>query len=144
MSPVNEAYLVEQFHLMQNYLGRARQLAARPQQEFLGDPFAIDAAIREITVLFETAHNIAKHPIAANFWKTAGSKAEAFEILAANNVIPTGLVPSFQAASRFRNLVTYQTSMVQDVFVYQILVQHLGDFERYVTHVATWLKQDTP
>lgn len=144
MSPVNEAYLIEQFRLMQDYLGRAQQLAARPQQEFLSDPFAIDAAVRQITVLFETAHNIAKHLIASKSWKNPGSKAETFEILAQNQVIPASLVPSFQAASRFRNLVIYQTSMVQNAVVHQILVQHLGDFDQYVSHVAAWLKRNTP
>jgi uncharacterized protein YutE (UPF0331/DUF86 family) len=119
-------------------------LAAKPQQDFLRDPFAVDAAVREITVLFETAHNIAKHLIAGNSWKSPGSKAEAFEILAANRVIPDRLVASFQAASRFRNLVTYQTSMVQDAVVHQILSQHLSDFDDFIVHVANWLKQRTP
>jgi uncharacterized protein YutE (UPF0331/DUF86 family) len=141
---VNEAYLLEQFRLMQDYLGRARHLAARPQQEFLGDPFAIDAAIREIMVLFETAHNVAKHLIAGNSWKSPSSKAEAFEILAANRVIPDSLVASFQAASRFRNLVTYQTSIVQDAVVHRILTQHLSDFEGFIASVAQWLKEKTP
>lgn len=144
MSPVNEAYLLEQFRLMQDYLGRAQQLAARPQQDFLRDPFAVDAAVREITVLFETAHNIAKHLIAESSWKSPESKAEAFEILAANRVIPENLVASFQAASRFRNLVTYQTSMVQDTVVHQILSRHLSDFDSFVAHVANWFKQKGP
>lgn len=128
---------------MEDYLGRGRRLAAKPKTEFLSDPISIDAAVREITVLFETAHNIAKHLIARNDWRSAQSKAEAFEILAEQSVLPNDLVGAFQAASRFCNLVTYQTSMVQDEVVHQILTQHLRDFEKFLSHVAAWLKHST-
>lgn len=141
LSTVNEAYLLEQFRLMEDYLARGRRLASKPRSEFLADPISIDAAVREITVLFESAHNIAKHPIARKGWRSPQSKAEAFEILAQQSVMPNDLVGAFQAASRFRNLVTYQTSMVQDEIVHQILTQHLQDFEKFLSHVAAWLNR---
>lgn len=74
MTPINEAYLSEQFRLIEKYLARAGQIARRSNEEFLSDPVAIDAAIRQITVLFETAHNIAKHIIAQQAWRSPKAK----------------------------------------------------------------------
>lgn len=142
MTPVNEAYLSEQFRLIVEYLSRARRIAQRSNDEFLSDPTAIDAAVRQVTVLFETSHNIAKHIIAQQDWRSPQSKAEAFEILAENRVLQNDLVGSFREASRFRDLVTYQTAVVNDKVVLQILREHLGDFERFMSQVAVWLKGD--
>ena len=49
------------------------------------------------------------------------------------------LVDALREASRFRNLVTYQTAVIRDEEVYQILQDHLDDFERFLSLVARWL-----
>jgi len=99
-----------------------------------------NAAVRVLSVLFETAHNVAKHLIASNGWTAAGSKAESFEILAAEKVMPGQLADSFCQAARFRNLITYQTPIVNNNVVYDVLRNHLGDFEGFASHVAWWIE----
>jgi len=142
VTEINQDYLLEQFRLAEEYLQRARGLANRSQVDYLSDPYAIDASVRELTVLFETAHNIAKHLIARNDWRPPLSKAEAFEILGEQGVLPDDLIGSFREAARFRNLVTYQTAVIKDEIVYQILQDHLSDFERFLSDTALWLSRD--
>ena len=101
MTDINQDYLLEQFHLAEEYLRRARGLASRSKAEYLSDPYAIDASVRELTVLFETAHNIAKHLISRSGWREPLSKAEAFEILGEQGVLHDDLVESFREAARF-------------------------------------------
>ncbi len=108
----------------------------------LRDPILIDAAVRELVVLFETSHNIAKHLISESGWRPAASKAEAFEILAENGALPEDLCEALRQASRFRNLVTYQTTMIDNEIVHRILSQRLGDFERFAVAVAEWLQRN--
>lgn len=144
MTPINEAYLTEQFHLMQEYLKRAREIARRPDDHFLADYMAIDAAVRQITVLFETAHNIAKHIIAQQAWKQAKSKAQAFEVLAESGVLSAALADAFKKASGFRNLVTYQTAMIDHTVVLRVLREHLGDFQLFLNQVAEWISKQKP
>jgi len=139
MADVNPEYLLEQFQLVEEYLHRARGLAGRPRDEYLRDPYAVDASIRELVVLFETSHNIAKHLIAREGWRAPTSKAEAFEILGEQGILPEDLVDAFREASRFRNLVTYQTAIVRNETVYQVLQAHLIDFERFLSLIAHWL-----
>lgn len=139
MADVNQEYLLEQFSLIEEYLRRARGIASRPSKDYLDDPYAIDASVRELIVLFETCHNIAKHLISRNDWRAPTSKAEAFEVLGERGVLPEDLVEKFQDASRFRNLAIYQTAMVKDEVIYQILQENLGDFERFLAFVARWL-----
>jgi uncharacterized protein YutE (UPF0331/DUF86 family) len=141
MTLVNREYLAEQFRLIEEYLRRARGIATRTRNEYLADPYAVDASIRELTVLFETSHNTAKHLIAQYGWKTPANKAEAFEILAEAGVISRELSESLREAARFRNLVVYQTAAVQDDLVYQILQENLPDFEQFVADVARWLRK---
>lgn len=109
MSDPNREYLLEQFRLVEEYLRRARGIAALSREEYLADPNMVDASVRQLTVLFETCHNIAKHLIARHGWRTPASKADTFEILSDEGVLPEGLSEAFRGAARFRNLVTYQT-----------------------------------
>jgi uncharacterized protein YutE (UPF0331/DUF86 family) len=137
---VNHEYLLEQFRLAEEYLGRARGIAGLSREQYLVDKNAVDASVRQLTVLFETCHNIGKHLISRNGWRAPASKAETFEILAEQNVLPGPLGDAFREASRFRNLVTYQTAVVRDEVVYEILQGHLTDFEQFLSHVARWLE----
>ena len=139
---MNPDYLAEQLGLIEEYTARARSIAARKKEEFLRDPILSDAAVRELTVLFETSHNIAKHLIAELGWRTPRSKAEAFEILAEEGVMSHELCDAFRQASRFRNLVTYQTAIIDEEEVYRILSDRLGDFGHFAAAVASWLEQN--
>lgn len=139
MSDVNQEYLLEQFRLIEEYLRRARGIASRSREDYLEDPYAVDASIREVIVLFEASHNVAKHLIARNGWRAPESKAEAFEILGEQGILPEDLIDSLREAARFRNLATYQTVVIEDEIVYQILQDHLTDFERFLAFVARWL-----
>jgi uncharacterized protein YutE (UPF0331/DUF86 family) len=142
MSDVNQEYLLEQFRLIEEYLRRARGIASLSREDYLKDPYAVDASIREVIVLFEASHNVAKHLIARNDWRTPQSKAEAFEILGEQGILPQDLVDSLREAARFRNLATYQTVVIQDEIVYQILQDHLTDFERFLALIARWLSPE--
>jgi uncharacterized protein YutE (UPF0331/DUF86 family) len=139
MADLNSEYLLEQFQLIEEYLRRARGIADRSRDDFLSDPYAVDASVRELIVLFETSHNIAKHLISREGWRAAASKAEAFEILGEQGILPADLVDALREASRFRNLATYQTTIVRDDIVYQVLQTHLTDFERFLGLIARWL-----
>ena len=90
-------------------------------------------------MLFETSHNVAKHLISREGWRAPESRAEAFEILGEQGILPEDLVNGFREASRFRNLVTYQTAIVRNETVYQILQTHLTDFEQFLFLIARWL-----
>jgi uncharacterized protein YutE (UPF0331/DUF86 family) len=139
LSDVNREYLLEQFRLMEDYLQRAHGIAGRTREAFLADPIAVDASVRQLTVLFETSHNIAKHLVSRFGWRIPTSKAETFEILAEQGVISPALRDAFRGASRFRNLVVYQTAIVQEEIVYQVLQENLQDFEAFTSAVAQWL-----
>lgn len=139
---MNQEYLLEQFRLIEEYAGRLRAIAQRSREAFLADKFIIDAAVRELVVLFETSHNIAKHLIASRGWREAKSKAEAFEVLAEQGALSDELSAAFREASRFRNLVTYQTTMVNDELVHQIVAERVDDFLAFAAHVARWIQQN--
>jgi uncharacterized protein YutE (UPF0331/DUF86 family) len=139
---MNRDYLVEQLQLIQEYVTRARAISGHTREEFLQNYLLSDAAVRELSVLFETSHNIAKHLVAESGWRGASSKAEAFEILAENDVLPQDICDALRQASRFRNLVTYQTAIVSNEVVFDVLKERLGDFEQFAVHVARWLERN--
>jgi uncharacterized protein YutE (UPF0331/DUF86 family) len=141
MDDLNHGYLLEQFRLIEEYLRRARGIASRPEEEYFSDPNLVDASVRQLTVLFETCHNVAKHLISRFAWRPPETKAEAFEILFEQGVLTEDLRNAFRSAARFRNLVTYQTMNVLDDVVFRILQEHLSDFEAFLAAVAHWLKE---
>ena len=48
---MNPQYLVEQLELIDEYIGHARSISRRTNEEFLADQILIDAAIRELNVI---------------------------------------------------------------------------------------------
>jgi len=139
MSGENLDYLTQQFKLIEEYIRRARAIASLSLSEYLDDPNLGDASVRQLTVLFETCHNVGKHILSRRGWREPLNKAETFEILAEQGVLALSLVDALREAARFRNLVTYQTTMVNETKVYEILQDHLGDFDRFLAEVAGWL-----
>ena len=71
MSTENLEYLAEQFELIEEYLRRARAIASLSLPEYLGDPNLVDASVRQLTVLFETCHNVGKHILSRRAWREA-------------------------------------------------------------------------
>jgi uncharacterized protein YutE (UPF0331/DUF86 family) len=140
MDDLNQAYLLEQFRLIEEYLLRARRIACLTREDYLRDPNLVDASVRQLTVLFETCHNVAKHLISRSGWRTPDTKAEAFEVLFEQGVLTEDLRDAFRSAARFRNLVTYQTAIVQDDLVFDILQEHLADFTAFLSRTAAWLE----
>src|ERR1700712_851499 len=114
MNDLNQGYLLDQFRLIEEYLRRARGIASRTREEYMGDPNLVDASVRQVTVLFETCHNVAKHLISRFGWQPPETKAGAFETLHEHGVVTEALRDAFRSAARFRNLVTYQTAVIQD------------------------------
>lgn len=141
MDEVNQDYLLEQFRLIEDYLRRAQGIASRSQEDYFSDPNLVDASVRQLTVLFETCHNVAKHLISRFGWRSPETKAEAFEVLFEHEVVPENLRDAFRSAARFRNLVTYQTAVVKDDLVFQVLQEHLSDFSGFIACVARWLEE---
>jgi uncharacterized protein YutE (UPF0331/DUF86 family) len=139
MSELNREHLLEQFRLLEDYLRRARRHAERPREDFLADADGFDASVRQLTVLFETSHNIAKHLISRYGWRAPESKAEAFEVLAEQGVISEELKDAFCQAARFRNLAVYQTAILRADLVYQVLQEDLTDFDRFLAALGAWL-----
>lgn len=84
MADVNPDYLLEQFQLIEEYLRRAQGIASRRREEYLNDPYAVDASIRELIVLFETSHNIAKHLISREGWRAPQAKRRRSRSLASS------------------------------------------------------------
>ena len=87
----------------------------------------------------DSRSNITKHLIASSQWPNAESKAEAFEIVAQEGMLPRTLADSFHQAARFLNLVTHQTTKVDDDVVYDVFTEQFGDFEQFAAHLAQWL-----
>jgi hypothetical protein len=50
MDEINQAYLLDQFRLIEEYLRRARGIAYRTREEYLSDPILVDASVRQVTV----------------------------------------------------------------------------------------------
>ncbi len=141
---INPDYLDAQFTLIKEYLSRARAVGRRDEEEFLQDPVFSDAGIRQITVLFETCHNVAKHMIARYGWREAKHKADAFEVLAESGVLSRETADALIQAGRFRNMAVYKASIIDNKTVREILRTRVEDFEQFAAETALWLRDTAP
>jgi uncharacterized protein YutE (UPF0331/DUF86 family) len=109
----------------------------RAEGDLLEDPTRLAAVKYHFLTTIEGCVRISHHIIASEGWRIAESNADAVRALGAQHVV---LAPTAEAVARaveFRNVLIYEYVDVDDARVRDNL-EHLSDFEAFVSQVAVW------
>lgn len=96
---------------------------------------------RNIELALEQMLDICRHIVSGLDLKEPDTYAECYEIIAKAGVLPTELVPTFQAMARYRNMLIHIYDSVDDTVTYEIFANRLGDFRLFVQMIRNYLDQ---
>ncbi len=98
------------------------------------------AVLHALQLAIEASIDIATHICSADSLGTPTSYAEAFDLLEEAGVIGEELADKLRSMARFRNRIVHLYAEVAEDVVYDILQNHLGDFEAYLHAIGRYLE----
>lgn len=117
-------------------LGRLRDLAQMPRQEFVGDRDAQDIACYRLLVAIEAALALCYHVCARQLRTAPEDYAGCFAALEGAGLIEPDLSSRLQQMARFRNLLVHVYWHLDYGRVYEVLQHDVKDLDEFSRIVA--------
>lgn len=128
--------LLKKLAMLREHAERVRRRRPASQAAFEADIEVQDALALSFLVAVQEANDIAMHIAADEGWGLPGSYAEAFEILARNNVITAEHARELAAVAAVRNRIAHGYASLDPGRLWSELPVGLGALDRYVEAVA--------
>ncbi len=95
---------------------------------------------RNVELSIEQMIDICRHLVSGLDLKEPETYAACFEVLGAGGIIPEDSVETFQAMTRYRNLLIHGYDGVDDAVTFGIFKKRLGDFRYFVGLIRQYLR----
>jgi uncharacterized protein YutE (UPF0331/DUF86 family) len=112
------------------------------RDEFLGDRRTVNSAKYLLIVATEAALDICNHLAARRGGRSPADYADCIAVLSEIGVIDADLRTRLVRMARFRNLLVHLYWKVDDAEVHRVILDDLGDLERYLVAVGQYLKAE--
>ena len=120
---------------IEDNLENLKELKKYSEEEFTSDFRNIEATKHLLQTAVEAMIDIANHIIAVRKFKKPGTSAEAFEILAENNIISQENKDKYILMTKFRNRVVHLYTKVDDKEIHKIIQNNLDDYREFVSEI---------
>jgi len=124
---------------LRGYREKLGQLAAIPGTEFLRDFAKVESAKHLLQVSIESCIDIAHHIVADNGYRAPQDSYDAFIVLNEEKIVPHDFLPTLRQMVSFRNRVVHLYWDVDDQAVQGIVMNNLGDLDRFASLIADYL-----
>jgi uncharacterized protein YutE (UPF0331/DUF86 family) len=129
------------FRRMDGYLHQLRLMAAKPRKQIVEDPVNFAATEHFLQLCAESCIDVANHIVSAQRYRAPKDFADVFAVLAENGILPKSSLPRLQAMARFRNLVVHLYWEVDPERVFDILSNHLHDFQEFEDVILEFIQR---
>ena len=127
--------LLAKIDRLEENLKKLKSLAEMDREELLDDFRNIEASKHLLQTSIEIMIDIANMLIARRRLGQADTNAEAFIILAQNDIISQENQEKYAVMARFRNRVVHMYDSVNETEIYDILNNNLGDFRLFIKEI---------
>ncbi len=125
-------------------MAHLKSLRTRSLVEFSRDWLAFYAAERGIQIAVQNLLDIGAH-ILADFGDSQWDEYKQIPVeLARYGVVPQEYVERAQRMAGMRNLLVHQYTEIDVDQVYEVLKNHLDDFDRFAAYVKAYLDRSPP
>ncbi len=124
----------------QSAKSQLERLANTEMGVFLSDPDKIASAKYNLIVAIEAIIDIGQHLIAKNKLPLAEDYADIFRVLSEEGVFSSDLLPILINMAKFRNRLVYIYWDIDNKLVYEILQNHLQDFDAILKELSRVLR----
>ena len=140
MSPgkIRAKTLVELTIVIRHMLEGIGSLPLGSQEEFLQDPRMVAAGESFLRRALEALMDLGRHVLAKGFGIVAAEYAAIADELQRAGVLSHELATSLRNMARYRNRIVHFYDEVTPGELYDILTQHLGDFDLVLKAIKEW------
>jgi len=124
---------------LSSYAEKLGVLASFSRTEFLPDFTRVESGKHLLQVSIECCLDISHHIISSERFRSPGTYVESFEILAEQEIITTQFLTTLKQMARFRNRLVHIYWEIDDGELYEILQNHLGDFDRFAKAIIDFM-----
>jgi uncharacterized protein YutE (UPF0331/DUF86 family) len=125
---------------LREHLGRARTRRPATAAELERDALLQDGLAMSLFVAIQEAIDIAFHIVADEGWGMPGSYSEAFEILAAKQVLDRTILEPLEGMARLRNRIAHGYASVDVRRLWEELPAGLEVLGQFVESVAAFVE----
>jgi uncharacterized protein YutE (UPF0331/DUF86 family) len=135
---VDKPKLDQMLSNLRRYRTVLRDLAAVPEEQFLGNPDKVGNAKYHFVIAIECCIDVANHVIASENYRFPRDHADSFVVLGEHGVLDPMFAEQLGAMARFRNRLVHLYSEIDDRRVSEYLRESLADLERFAETVAAY------
>jgi uncharacterized protein YutE (UPF0331/DUF86 family) len=125
---------------LRGYLQKLTILGNLPESDFLDNFTNVESAKHLLQVSIECCLDIAHHIIADEGYRTPTDYYDSFVILQENGILPDEMMLTLRQMVSFRNRIVHLYWEIDDLALYHILHENLGDIEEYIQHILDFTK----
>ncbi|MDW7685380.1 MAG: DUF86 domain-containing protein [Bacillota bacterium] len=133
---VNRDKVRDKIQIIKNNIRRLEAISENSLEEFLQNPLMPDASIRILQVSIEAMLDISHHIVSRRHLGTPKSYRETIELLGQHGIINKKQLPTFVNMIKFRNRAVHLYDEIADEEIYEIIQNHLTDFEDFIASVV--------
>ncbi|RLC60941.1 MAG: DUF86 domain-containing protein [Chloroflexi bacterium] len=128
---------------LRGYLKKLAILAALPPQEFTRYFTNVESAKHLLQVSIECCLDIAHHIVSDEGYRIPENYYDTFVVLHEEGILPADFMPTLRQMVSFRNRMVHLYWDIDDTIVYRILQENLDDFNRYITYIQNFVRDET-
>ena len=136
---VNQDIVLRLLASIEGFISDLRQANDINHERFLQDIRAQRFVERTLQIAVEACMDVAHHIISDEKWREPDSFADAFAVLAENQVITPAEADRYALMARFRNRIVHYYEKVDPEQVFVIFKKRLGDFDDFVVTIKKWI-----
>ena len=129
---VDKERLEKKIRYIKENLDKLREIRKLDRKGFLNDYRNYDTAKYNLQVTIEALIDIGNHIISRKNYGVPKTNAETFRILGEKNILPEEKVKLYTSMARFRNMVVHLYEEIDEGEIYDIMQDHLEDFEYFI------------
>jgi uncharacterized protein YutE (UPF0331/DUF86 family) len=138
---IDERIVAEKISVVDRMMNGLRDLPQGDLEEFLADPRTPAAAESYLRRALEALLDLGRHVLAKGFGLPVNEYAAIADRLREVKVLTPQRAATLSKMARYRNRMVHFYDEVTEKELYEIVTDHLGDFDETITELNTWLSR---
>ncbi|NYE58614.1 type VII toxin-antitoxin system HepT family RNase toxin [Carboxydothermus ferrireducens] len=135
MLEIDKKRVLDKIRVIENSLSKLKTLAQLPVNEFISDFKYFDSAKYNLQTAIEAMIDIGNHIISRRGLEVPRTYSDTFEILYKGGILTKKDADIYKLMAKFRNRIVHFYDEVDDIEVYRILQNNLGDFDSFIQQI---------
>lgn len=124
---------------LESYVADLKNADDITYEKFISDMRLQRFVERTLQLAIDSCFDIAHHIISDEKFREAKSYADAFAVLAENNVLPITSLNEYRPMAQFRNKIVHHYETIEPEQVFAIFTKKMDTFDKFKAQITKWL-----